>query len=644
MTLTAASPPLGSASAGSGRRSAVWAVSDVRWAAIAAALFTAGTVVELAGGPGWLWTTLYVGCYLAGGWQPAIAGLQSLRARSLDVDLLMVVAALGAAAIGEVLEGGLLIVIFAVSGALETLATRRTADSVHGLLDLAPERATRLDGSGAEEPVPAAELAVGDVVLVRPGEMVSADGRVLDGSSEIDQASITGEPLPVPVMAGDRVFAGTLNGTGAVRVRVERPAADSVVARIAAMVDRASATKAPTQLFIERVEQYYSIGVVIVTLALFGVPLAFGAALEPTLLRAMTFMIVASPCALVLATMPPLLAGIATSGRRGVLVKSAVVMERLGTATLAVLDKTGTLTEGDPRVSAVRPLHGRAAGDLLALAAAAESPSEHPLARAVVARAASDRIPVPAAHSFTAEPGRGVTATVRGRRVEVRAPVEPLDAQSAAVVRELAADGCTAALVSVDGETAGVLGFADRVRPGARDAVARLTALTGKPPVLLTGDNAAAARRVAAAVGIVDVRAGLLPSEKAAVVAEQQAAGERVLTVGDGVNDAPALATAELGVAMGGIGSDLALQTADAVLVRDDLSDVPAVIALSRRARRLVVQNLVLAGTAIIILVAWDIAGHLPLPLGVAGHEGSTVLVALNGLRLLRPSAWPGAR
>jgi heavy metal translocating P-type ATPase len=365
--------------------------------------------------------------------------------------------------------------------------------------------------------------------------------------------------------------------------------------------------------------------------------------LQDALLRAMTFMIVASPCALVLATMPPLLAAIATASRNRVLVKSSVVMERLGMATRVVLDKTGTLTEGTPRLVAVHPTGplGLDSGALLEFAAGAEASSEHPLGRAVVARARELDLRVPTATDFRAVPGRGVVATVHGRRIEVSSAAgHDLDPAAAAVVAEQEEAGRTAVIVTVDGTVAGVLALADRVRPDARSAVTRLTALTGRPPVLLTGDNPRAARAVADEVGITDVRAGLHPEQKAAVIAELRAAGERVLVVGDGVNDAPSLATADVGVAMGGVGSDLTLQTADAVLVRDELHAVPAVLTLSRRARRLVLQNLVLAASAIVVLVAWDLTGHLPLPLGVAGHEGSTILVALNGLRLLRPSVW----
>ncbi|QXE38475.1 heavy metal translocating P-type ATPase [Streptomyces sp. GMY02] len=639
------------------RRTRVFALAEARWAAAALVLFLIALPLQLFSAPAWSWGPLYALAYASGGWEPARAGLLALKEKTLDVDLLMIVAAIGAAAIGQVMDGALLIVIFATSGALEALATARTADSVRGLLDLAPATATRLPAGGGEETVATEDLAVGDTILIRPGERIGADGRVLDGASEVDQATITGEPLPVAKETGDEVFAGTLNGTGALRVRVERDASDSVIARIVAMVEEASETKAPTQLFIEKVEQRYSVGIVLATLAVFAVPLGFGADLTDSLLRAMTFMIVASPCAVVLATMPPLLSAIANAGRHGVLVKSAVVMERLGQIDAVALDKTGTLTEGTPRVTDIRPLRPLTGagpdGDelteaaLLSLAAAAEHPSEHPLARAIVDAARERGLGIPDAHEFTSAPGIGVTAVIAGRTVSIGTPArlledttDPKTADVGAIVGELEGGGRTVVLVLRDGVPVGILGIADRLRPDAAATVASLTALTGRAPVLLTGDNPRAAAHLAAQAGITDVRAGLLPQDKVTAVREQEAAGRKVLVVGDGVNDAPALAAAHTGIAMGRAGSDLALETADAVIVRDELATVPTVVALSRAARRLVVQNLVIAGLFISGLVVWDLVGHLPLPLGVLGHEGSTVIVGLNGLRLLRDAAW----
>ncbi|MDX3075783.1 heavy metal translocating P-type ATPase [Streptomyces sp. MI02-7b] len=631
------------------RRTRLLGVPEARWALVALVLFLLALPVHLLGGPAWLWGVLFAAAYVTGGWEPGWEGLKALRGKTLDVDLLMVVAALGAASIGQVLDGALLIVIFATSGALEAIATARTADSVRGLLDLAPETATRIGDDGCEETVPADRLAVGDILLVRPGKRIGADGRVLDGVSDVDQATITGEPLPVAKASGDEVYAGTLNGTGALRVKVERDPAESVIARIVAMVGEASATKAPTQLFIEKVEQRYSLGMVAATVLIFVIPLLMGSELQDTLLRAMTFMIVASPCAVLLATMPPLLSAMANAGRHGVLIKSAVVMERLGQIDTVALDKTGTLTDGTPRVTDLCPLATSSLDEtgLLRLAAAAEHPSEHPLARAVVDAARDRRILLPHTEDFTSAPGTGVTATVAGHRITVGSPARILDGTStpaAAVALRMEEEGRTAVLVSRDGQPIGVLGIADRLRPEAALATRALHRLTGRAPVLVTGDNPRAAERLAAEVGIGDVRAALLPQDKVTAVHQLQDKGGKVLVVGDGVNDAPALAAAHSGIAMGRAGSDLALETADAVVVRDELAAIPTVVGLSRRARRFVIQNLVIAGTFIAVLVAWDLIGTLPLPLGVAGHEGSTVIVGLNGLRLLADRAWRNAR
>ncbi len=374
------------------------------------------------------------------------------------------------------------------------------------------------------------------------------------------------------------------------------------------MVEEAYSTKAKTQLFIEKVEQRYSVGVVVATLALFAIPLTFGAEFQPTLLRAMTFMIVASPCAVVLATMPPLLATIANAGRHGVLVKSAVALEELSKVDLVAFDKTGTLTQGTPRVASVATFSGTSETELLRVAAAAERRSEHPVGRAIVAA-------VPA----------------------------PNDVKAQAVVDDLERSGRTAIVVLVEGRVVGVVALTDRVRDGARAAVRSLTGLTGSEPVLLTGDNQPAAQRLAHTVGISRVEAQLLPADKVSAVEKLRGGGHRVLLVGDGVNDAPAMAAVHVGVAMGRNGSDLAMETADVVLVRDDLSALPKTIDLARRSHRVVKANLIIAGTVITTLVAWDIFATLPLPLGVAGHEGSTIVVALNGLRLLRKSAWQKA-
>ncbi|WP_051704530.1 heavy metal translocating P-type ATPase [Glycomyces sp. NRRL B-16210] len=605
---------------------------DVRWATTAFAFFAAGAVAQFTGSPMWLWLPAYLACYAAGGWGPAWEGLTALRKPRFEVDLLMVIAAVAAAAIGQWFDGALLIVIFATSGALEAVLTERTADAVRSLLEHAPDRAVRLDG-GREETVDAAELAPGDLVLVRPGDRVPADGTVTAGESEVDESTLTGEALPGRKAVGSPVLAGTVNGTGALEVRLARSSADSVLARVARQVEEASEAKSKTQLTIERVEQPYSLAVVAATLALIAIPLATGAAFEPTLLRAMTFMIVASPCAIVLATMPPLLAAVALAGRRGVLVKSALMMERLGEVDRAAFDKTGTLTNGTPHVERIAVLEGTEA-DLRRLVATAEARSEHPIGR-VLARIGDSG----AAESFQAIPGRGVSARIDGVEVQVGHPILLDDAANDTAARTAVAAletaGLTVAVVVADKRPIGVIGLTDTIRPEAAQAITALGARLDGEARLLTGDHAAAAQRVAGVVGIRHVEAALLPGDKA-----DRLAGTRTLYCGDGINDAPALAASHVGAAMGGTASDLALQSADVILANQRLTALPALIDLARKARRIAHVNLAFAATVIAVLTAWDLLGHLPLIIGVAGHELSTVVVGLNGLRLLHHRNW----
>lgn len=629
------------------RRTRLLSLPETRWALAALVLFLLALPVHLLHGPGLLGAALFAATYVTGGWEPGWAGLKALKDRTLDVDLLMVVAALGAAAIGQVLDGALLIVIFATSGALEAVATARTADSVRGLLDLAPATAVRLLPDGTEESVDTGTLAVGDTVLVRPGS-----GSAPTAGWWTGPVTWTRPPSPASRCRsrnrwGTRCSCGTVNGAGALRVRVDRDPSDSVIARIVKMVADASGTKAPTQLFIERIEQRYSVGMVVVTLAVFGVPLTFGDTLDSALLRAMTFMIVASPCAVVLSTMPPLLSAIANAGRHGVLVKSAVVMERLGQIDAVALDKTGTLTEGTPRVTDVRPAtaSGLSEDELLRLAAAAEHPSEHPLARALVDAARAKGLGLPCGRGFPVHarhrgqregggPHGGGRQPCPSPRHPPRPPLRRRGGEPGGEGPHRRPGHCR--------RQAGRC--ARRRRPAARGGRyggRRAGRTHGDRPLLVTGDNLRAAALLAAEAGLTEVRADLLPQDKVSVVREMERAYHKVLVVGDGVNDAPALAAAHSGIAMGRVGSDLALDTADAIVVRDELAAVPAVVRLSRAARRLVTQNLAIAGVFLTVLVAWDLIGTLPLPLGVAGHEGSTVVVGLNGLRLLREAAWP---
>ncbi|MBN9736961.1 MULTISPECIES: heavy metal translocating P-type ATPase [unclassified Pseudonocardia] len=612
------------------------ALPEVRWAGAALLAFLAATGLSLAGAPWSVVVALYLACYVLGGWEPAVEGVKALAEKRLDVDLLMVVAAAAAASIGQWFDGGLLIVIFATSGALEAVMTARTRADIDSLLDLAPETATLVE-DGTERRVPAAGLVAGQTVVVRPGERIPGDGRVLDGVSEVDTAALTGEPVPVRREAGDDVLAGTVNGTGVLRVRVLRDAADTVVAGVAAQVERAAGTKANRQLFIEKVEQRYSVIVVVATVLLLAVPLLLGAAFEETLLRAIVFMIVASPCAIVLATMPPLLAAVAVAGRRGTLVKDVTVLEALADVDSVVLDKTGTLTSGRPQVVAATALGGRSTDDVLALAAAAEVGSEHVLGRAVRRHALDRGLDLPVATGFAAVPGEGVRASVGGHEVLVGRPelLDAPDGPAGALVAEVQEAGRTAVVVLVGGAPVGVLGLADEPRPGAAEALADVRRVVGGEPEVLTGDALRPARVLADRLGLTGVRAGLLPADKVDVVRERQDAGHRVLAAGDGINDAPLLASADVGLVVSDGAGALSLEAADGVLTRDPLGSLAPLVALARRARRIARANLAFAAAVIVVLVGWDLVGTLPLVVGVAGHELSTVLVCLNGLRLL---------
>ncbi|MFC4334760.1 heavy metal translocating P-type ATPase [Salininema proteolyticum] len=609
----------------------IWSLADVRWAALALGFFAAAGTAQLSGAPTWTHTALYALTYAAGGWAPAWEGLLALRKPRFEVDLLMVAAAVAAAAIGQWLDGALLIVIFATSGALESVLTERTERSLKALLDLTPEKASVIE-DGEETAKPAKDLRAGDVITVRPGERIAGDGTVTAGQSEVDESTVTGESLPRPKSPGDPVLSGTVNGTGALTARLTRDAEDSIVARIARQVEEAAASKSRTQLTIERLEQPYSLGVVAATLLLLALPLWLGAAFEPTLLRAMTFMIVASPCALVLATMPPLLSAIALAGRKGVLVKNALTIERLAGAERAAFDKTGTLTDGRPSAAEVVVLAGSEA-ELREAVASAEGPSEHPLARAL--RELGTPRPVT---DFRAEPGRGVSAVLDGERVAVGRPdaegEDSLTGEAAEAAERLESEGLTVVAVRRGGKAIGLVGLTDSLRPDAAEAVALLRA-SGLEPALVSGDGDAACRRAAEEAGIADRRSRRLPGQKADDVATGNC-----LYVGDGVNDAPALAGAHVSAAMGSRGTALALESADMVLVRDRLTALPRMVRLARKAERTAKANLVFAGTVIAGLVAWDLVGTLPLVVGVAGHELSTVVVCLNGLRLLRSKHW----
>lgn len=577
--------------------------------------------------------------YLFGGFYGVLDGVSALRERRLDVNALMLLSALGAALIGHAEEGGVLLFLFSLSNALQTMALERTRRAIRGLMELRPPTARRLR-DGHEEEIPVTMVEVGDRLRVRPGERIPADGIVRAGHSAVDESLLTGESMPVPKGPEDPVFEGTLNGYGALEIEVTRPASDTMLARIIHLVEEAQAQRARMQQAIERFEQRYAWAVLGGAVLALGLSLLFGLPFPQAFYRAMTLLVVASPCALVISTPAAFLSAIAAGARRGVLFKGGAVLERLARVRVVAMDKTGTLTENQVTVQAVRSLDGNDPEAVLALAAAVEVRSEHPIARAIVAEARSRGLVWPEVQGVEARPGRGVIGFADGHAIRVGSPrwFEQEGFVFPPTVRamiEMAQQAGRTALLVHDGQWRGLIEVADRVRPEAAEAVAALHRL-GVEVVMLTGDHPAVARSVAQAVGIHRFEAGLLPEEKLERIRSLARTAGAVAMVGDGMNDAPALAAATVGIAMGKMGSDVAVETADVVLLREDLRRVVEAIALARAATRTVWQNLAFATGVIVLLVSLTFGLGLPLPLAVVGHEGSTLVVVLNGLRLLR--------
>ena len=618
-------------------------------------IFTAVAFLTLIGGlasekllpTSGLSALLYTVAYITGGIFGLKAGVEALvEERTIDVDLLMVLAALGAAAIGAPFEGALLLFLFSLSNVLQDYAMDRTRNAISSLVQLRPTQA-RVQRGERSHMVRVEEVAVGTHLLVLPGDRIPLDGRVLSGASSVDQSSLTGESLPITKQAGAEVFAGTVNQNGSLEIEVTRATADSTLARLIQMVEEAQAAKARTQRFLEKAEQYYAVGVIGATLAAIFAPVLFmDQTFAEAFYRAMTLMVAASPCALVISTPATILSAIAGSARKGVLFKGGVHLEQTARVKVVAFDKTGTLTWGKPHLTDIEPLDSFGGGqdDLLVIAAAVESRSEHVLAQAAVAAAEERNLAIPSVSSFEATPGQGVRATIGDSEIAIgsprsfAAPCSGLD-EAAHRIERLEEEGKTAVLVARRTEQhtqiLGVLAFADTLRPEAAQLVVQLKRRGVERVAMLTGDNERAAAAIARQVGVDEYQAALLPADKVRHIERLQAQYGPVAMVGDGVNDAPALAAATVGIAMGAAGTDVALETADVVLMGDELERLPYAIALSRRARRTLIANLAFSLGMIALMVAALCGWSLSLPLAVCGHEGGTVLVCLNGLRLL---------
>ncbi len=610
-----------------------------------------------------------VAAYASGGWDALRRTVGALRRRTMDVDLLMLLAAVGAAIVGHWVEGAILLFLFSTGNTLETFAFGHTRRSIQALMELRPEDAGVVE-NGSERRVPVAELHPGQVVRVRPGDRIPIDGDVVAGSSRVDESTLTGEPLPMAKREGAEVFAGTLNGSGALDIRVTRPADDSALARVIRLVEEASEAKAPTQSWIEALESRYALGVIVASAFAVVLPwLILGWTFDEAFYRAMTLLVVASPCALVISIPATIVSAVANGARKGVLFKGGAHLDALASVRVVALDKTGTLTLGRPELVGVKAVEGvlgparamatvggagGAPGDdaeeidvaLVRLTASVEAFSEHPLGDAIVKAAEEMGLSLSELEGFSSEPGKGVEGTVDGLRVRVGRRRWVEEGVGAALPHDLATwaaheerIAATPVFVAVEGRHAGALAIADRPRPRVREAMDALRRAGIRHLVMLTGDDEATARAVAGEVGVDDVRAELFPDDKSRVLEKLRKRHGPVAMVGDGVNDAPALAAADVGIALGAAGTDVALETADVVVMGEELGGLAHAVELSTRARRVVRQNLVFAVSVMVVLIILALGGWIGLTAGVVGHEGSTVVVVFNGLRLLRAGA-----
>lgn len=627
-----------------------WRNPKVLTSAASGLVLLAGWLTGLAGVPIAAPLALYLIAMVTGGWFFGREAIDELvHEHRIGIELLMSLAAAVAALMGQAAEGAMLAFLYSISEAAEEYTEEKTRSAIKALMDLSPKRAlVRRDGR--DEDVPVGEISVGDIFVSRPGESIATDGVVVAGSSAVNQAPVTGESFPVEKGPGAMVFAGTINGEGALDVRATRTSADNTLARIIQMVEEAQERKGKSERFIERFGERYSplvlLGGVLLALA---PPLLAGAAWSIWITRATVFVVAAAPCALVISIPITLVACLGTAARQGVLIKGGVYVEELAKVRVVAFDKTGTLTRGEAEVTDVvvgHPREGRAAAsadDLLAIAAGVEGRSEHPLARAIVRHAEERRVVPIEVIDFRALTGAGAQARSQGQSVYVGSPDLferrlglRLDSL-AAVSQRFQADGKTVVVVgSADRALVGLIGLRDSLRSNARQAVVDLRAAGIRKVVMLTGDNPRTAESIGRELGMDEVHAGLTPDAKVARVRELARTEGHVAMVGDGVNDAPALAEATVGMAMGAAGTDVALETADVALMGDDLQKVAYALRLARRNQAVVRQNLWLSALVIGALVGGAVAGVFSLPVAVLGHEISELVVIASGLRMLR--------
>jgi Cd2+/Zn2+-exporting ATPase len=591
------------------------------------------TLLVLFGRTFALSTVLYLASVFFGAYHFARKGLYALKTLSLGINFLMSLAILGAIVIEEYVEAASLAFLFSLAELLEEFSVERARRSLRELIKLAPREA-RVRRNGEELLCPIEEIAVGEVCIVKPGERIALDGQVLSGSSFVNQAPITGESVPVEKRPGDEVFAGTINYDGYLEITVTKRAKDTTLARIIHLVEEAEAQKAPSERFVDRFARYYTPGVVLVALLVATVPaIFFGAAFSEWFSRALALLVIACPCALLISTPVSIISAITSAARHGVLIKGGVYLEELGQIQTIVFDKTGTLTTGQLTVTDIIPTDSISPTEVLRIAAALERKSQHPIAQAIV-RAYEERAagePLPDAQEFTSLTGQGVQAKLDGTLYRV-GRLQLFNADGLA----LASQAKTVIGVGTPDRLLGLIALADSIRPQAHQTVQRLKDL-GIDVVMVTGDNEAAARAVAQHVGITHYHAGVFPDQKVHEIEHLRSEYGRVAMVGDGVNDAPALAAASVGIAMGAVGSDAALETAHVALMGDDLSKLPYLIELSRRTRRVIQQNIFFSILTKLTLGLGVFPGYVTLVLAVlVGDMGASLAVTGNALRLAR--------
>ena len=624
-------------------REATYRFPPLRNALAAALLTVAGIVAGWLGAPEAVSLALFLAAIPIGGFFFAREGLEELlEKREVGIEILMLVAAFGAMAFGLFEEAAALVVLYASAEAIEELTFARTRSAIRELLDLTPKQATRMRES-REELVPVKELQPGDVFLVRPGEAIATDGVIRSGQGALNEAPVTGEAVPVEKGPGAEVFAGTVNGPSALEVEATRPFAENTLQRIIHLVEEAQSQKSRAQRFVDRFSDRYSPAVLGAALVVAVVPTLAGGDWEEWALRAITLVVAAAPCALVMSIPVAVAAAISRGGREGVLVKGGAQLEALGRIRVVAFDKTGTLTAGRPQVTDLVALDGASEHDALALAAAVEAHSEHPLAAAIVAHAEGTGVAVESAEAFEALVGHGARARLDGRELWVGSPrllaeLAP-EAKLPPVADELQAQGKTVAVVGEETRLLAVIAFRDQPRPEARRAIAALRRLGIHHVAMLTGDKERTARAIAAELGIDEVLAELRPEDKVAAVERLRAEHGQVAMVGDGINDAPALARADLGIAMGTGGTDAAIEAADVALMADDLDKVAEALRLGRRARRISRQNLVFSIALLAFLIPSALAGALTVVAAVLVHEISELLAVANGVRAARVPA-----